>query len=59
MHLSLPIYLPFGLLVAWVGCRTALRMWKEKCSRRDMLMMLALTWLPLAIWLFLQFFPQE
>lgn len=59
MQPSLPIYLPFGLFLAWVGCRTALQMWKEKRSREDVLFMLALTLLPLAIWIFIQIFPQE
>ena len=34
-------------------------MWKEKRSRGDSLLMLGLTWLPLAIWILVQFFPQE
>ena len=59
MHLMLPLYLPFGLFVAGIGCRTALQMWKEKRTRADVLLMLALTLLPLALWLFIQFFPQE
>ena len=59
MHLTLPWYIPFNLFAAWVGCRTALKMWKEKSNRGDVLYMLAVTLLPLAIWIFIQFFPQE
>ena len=59
MQLNLPWYLPFGLLVAWAGSRAALHMRKEKRGRGDMLLMLGLTLLPLAIWIFIQFFPQE
>ncbi len=59
MRISLPLYLPFGLLVAWLGCRATLQMWQEKRSRWDVLCMLALTLIPLAIWLFIQFIPQE
>lgn len=59
MQMNLPWYLPFGLFVAWAGSRTALHMRKEKPRRGDMLLMLGLTWLPLAIWIFVQFFPQE
>lgn len=59
MQLNLPWYLPFGLFVAWVGCRTTFQMLKENRSRGDRLLMLALTLLPLSVWIFIQFFPQE
>ena len=59
MHLTFPWYLPFNLFTAWVGGRTAFQMWKEKRILGDLLLMLGLTLLSLAIWIFIQFFPQE
>jgi len=59
MHLNLPWYLPIGLLLAWAGGRTALQMRHEKRSWGDLVLLLSLTLLPLAIWIFVQFFPQE
>lgn len=59
MQLNLPWYLPSGLFVAWAGCRTAFRMREDKRSWGDVLLVLSLTLLPLAIWIFVQFFPQE
>lgn len=59
MHLTLPWYLPFGLFVGLVGCRTALHIWKAKRRWQDVVFMLTLSLLPLLIWIFIQFFPQE
>lgn len=59
MNLTLPWFLPAGLFVAWMCCRSALQMWKEKKKPREILFMVTLGLLPPVIWLFIQFFPQE
>lgn len=58
-NLTLPWFLPLGLLVCVLGGRATLQLWREKKKPGEVLFMLSLSMVPLAIWLFIQFFPQE
>lgn len=56
---TLPWFLPLGLLVSLLGGRTAVQMVKDRKKLGEVLFMVTLSLVPLFIWLFIQFFPQE
>jgi hypothetical protein len=59
MHLTLPWFLPVSLFVGWLCCKTARQLWKEKKMPGEVFFTVTLGLIPLVIWLFIQFFPQE
>ncbi len=55
----MPWFLPLGAAMAFVGTRAAVRMHREGRGKGDSLLLLALCWFPLLIWLLLHVYPQE
>ncbi len=59
LRLQMPWFAPLAAGVAWACTRAALRLRTGEGRRvGEVLLMLGLGWCPLALWLFLQYFPE-